>query len=60
LSRWAPLFVSPHGTGCSRYLSLLRVGDELVAQWQQGQPDGSQPLVSHRLPWARVVALLGA
>ena len=59
LSRWAPLFVSPHGTGCSRYLNLLRVGNELLALWQQGQPDGSQPLVSHRLPWARVVALLG-
>ncbi len=59
LSRWAPLFVSPHGTGCSRYLSLVRIGDELVALWQQGQPDGSQPLVAHRLPWARVVALLG-
>jgi hypothetical protein len=59
LSRWAPLFVSPYGTGCSRYLSLMRIGDQLVAMWQQGQPDGSQPLVAHRLPWARVAALLG-
>ncbi len=59
LSRWAPLFVSPHGTGCSRYVTTLRVGDELVAYWQQGQADGSQPLVSHRLPWARVLELLG-
>lgn len=58
LSRWAPLFVSPHGTGCSRYLSLVRIGDELVALWQQGQPDGSQPLVARRLRWARVVELL--
>ncbi len=58
LSRWAPLFVSPHGTGCSRYVTTLRVGDELVAYWQQGQDDGSQPLVSHRLPWARVTELL--
>jgi hypothetical protein len=60
LSRVAPLFVSPHGTGCSRYLSLLETGDELVAFWQQGRPDGSQPLVSHRLPFARVRELLGA
>jgi len=59
LSRWAPLFVSPHGTGCSRYLSLVRIGDELVALWQQGQADGSQPLVARRLRWARVVELLG-
>ena len=60
LSRVAPLFVSPHGTGCSRYASLLETGDELVAFWQQGRPDGSQPLVSHRLPLARVRELLGA
>jgi hypothetical protein len=58
LSRWAPLFVSPHGTGCSRYVTTLTVGDELVAFWQQGQSDGSQPLVTHRLPLARVHALL--
>lgn len=58
LSRWAPLFVSPHGTGCSRYVTTLRVADELVAFWQQGQDDGSQPLVAHRLPWARVTELL--
>ena len=50
LSRVAPLFVSPHGTGCSRYLSTLWLEDALVAFWQQGQPDGSQPLVSHRQP----------
>jgi hypothetical protein len=60
LSRWAPLFVSPHGTGCSRYVSLLTTDTELVAFWQQGQPDGSQPLVSHRLPLAKVEALLSA
>ena len=58
LSNLAPSFVSPHGTGCSRYVTTLRVGDDLVAFWQQGQSDGSQPLVSHRLPWARVIELL--
>jgi hypothetical protein len=60
LSRVAPLFVSPHGTGCSRYVSTLTTDDALVAFWQQGQPDGSQPLVMHRLPLGRVHELLGA
>ena len=59
LSRVAPLFVSPHGTGCSRYVTTLPLDDALVAFWQQGQADGSQPLVSHRLPMARVRELLG-
>ena len=43
---------------CSSDL-LVRIGDELVALWQQGQPDGSQPLVARRLRWARVVEVLG-
>jgi hypothetical protein len=60
LSRTAPLFVSPHGTGCSRYVSTLATEDALIAFWQQGQPDGSQPLVTHRLPMERVRELLGA
>ncbi len=60
LSRLAPLFVSPYGTGCSRYLSTLTTGDALVAFWQQGQPDGSQPLVTHRLPLARVHEILAS
>jgi hypothetical protein len=60
LSRVAPLFVSPHGTGCSRYVSTLWLENALVAFWQQGQPDGSQPLVSHRLPLARLRELLAA
>ena len=45
LSAYEPLFVSPHGTGCSRYVDVLATPDELVATWQQSQPDGSQPLV---------------
>ena len=58
LSRVAPLFVSPYGTGCSRYITTLEFGDHLIAFWQQGQADGSQPLVTHRLPMARVHELL--
>ena len=59
LSRLAPLFVSPNGTGCSRYIETLATDDGIHATWQQSQPDGSQPLVTHFLPWARVEALLG-
>jgi len=58
LSQLAPLFVSPQGTGCSRYLSILVTEDDWVAFWQQGQADGSQPLVTHRLPHHRVHELL--
>ncbi|MDQ1256531.1 MAG: Exo-alpha-sialidase [Candidatus Hydrogenedentes bacterium] len=49
LSRLHPLFVSPYGTGCSRYVDVLPSDDALFACWQQGQDDGSQPLVGHRL-----------
>jgi hypothetical protein len=55
-----PLFVSPHGTGCSRYVSTLVTDDAIIATWQQSQPDGSQPLVGHRLPLERVAEILSA
>ncbi len=55
----APLFVSPFGTGCSRYVSTLDTGDGVLATWQQGQEDRSQPLVGHFLTMERVAALLG-
>ncbi|MGC9467906.1 MAG: exo-alpha-sialidase [Anaerolineae bacterium] len=40
-----PLFVSPGGTGCSRYVDVLQTEEGFYATWQQGQSDGSQPLV---------------
>jgi len=40
-----PLFVSPWGTGCSRYVDVLRTSDGLHATWQQSQNDQSQLLV---------------
>lgn len=52
------LFVSPHGTGCSRYVSTVVTGDAIYASWQQSQPDLSQPLVGHALPMERVEAIL--
>lgn len=52
LSRHHPLFVSPHGTGCSRYVDVFAAGDGFYATWQQSQPDGSQPLVMNFVPQA--------
>lgn len=48
LSVERPLFVSPHGTGCSRYVSVFDAEDYCIATWQQSQPDLSQPLVVTR------------
>lgn len=58
LSDISPMFVSPHGTGCSRYVSTLATGDGILAAWQQGQEDGSQPLVGYRLPSSEIRAIL--
>lgn len=53
-----PFFVSPHGTGCSRYASTLVTSDAIYATWEQSQPDLSQPLVGHALPMDEVERLL--
>ena len=45
LSVTGPLFVSPYGTGCSRYVDVLRAEDGFYATWEQSQADLSQPLV---------------
>ncbi len=58
LSRHQAMFVSPHGTGSSRYLSTLVTQDAIYATWQQAQPDGSQPLVINTLSTHEVEALL--
>jgi hypothetical protein len=47
LSMLQPFFVSPHGTGCCRYIDVVNTGNGLLATWQQSQPDFSQPLVGH-------------
>jgi len=54
LSPDAPLFISPHATGCSRYVECLRLDDAIVATWQQAQPDGSQPLVANAVSMDRI------
>ena len=54
-----PLFISPHGTGCSRYVSSIFLqNDDLLATWQQAQPDGSQPLVANQLEKSEVHRIL--
>lgn len=49
LSPLQPLFVSPYGSGSSRYVSTLVLAEGILATWQQSQPDESQPLVGHFL-----------
>jgi hypothetical protein len=58
LSRVEPALVSPHGTGCSRYVDVLSTREGLYATWQQSQPDFSQPLVMNFVPHEQVEALL--
>jgi hypothetical protein len=58
LSKVEPMFISPHGTGSSRYVSTLVTEKGILAIWEQSQPDESQPLVSHFLPMAEVEAIL--
>ena len=54
-----PLFVSPYGTGCSRYVSSIFLQDgSLLATWQQSQSDGSQPLVTATLSEGEVSRIL--
>jgi hypothetical protein len=45
LSTALPYFISPHGTGCSRYTTALQTQEGVYTTWQQSQPDRSQPLV---------------
>jgi len=54
----APLFTSPHGTGCSRYVATLVTEEGIFANWQQSQPDLCQPLVGHFLPIEMVREIL--
>ncbi len=58
LSPHQPLFVSPWGTGCSRYVDVIALDDGLFATWQQSRPDRSQPLMGHFLPMEEVEGIL--
>ena len=58
LSVVAPMFVSPHGTGCSRYVDVLVTEDQYLVTWQQAQADGSQPLVMNVVSREEIESLL--
>jgi hypothetical protein len=58
LSTSLPLFVSPKGTGCSRYVDVLATEDGYYATWQQSQEDLSQPLVMNFVSHERIAAIL--
>ncbi|MCA9049211.1 MAG: hypothetical protein KDA89_10815 [Planctomycetaceae bacterium] len=58
LSSLFPLFVSPHGTGCSRYVDVLSTPDAFYVTWQQSQPDLSQPLVMNAVPRDEIERLI--
>jgi len=44
-----PLFLSPKGTGSSRYIDIMERPEGYYATWQQSQNDLSQPLVMNFL-----------
>lgn len=58
LSRYFPLFVSPNGTGCSRYVSVFYDGIDMIATWQKSMPDLSQPLVCNKLSKEEIKEIL--
>ncbi len=53
-----PAFISPWGSGASRYVDVLPTEDGLYATWEQSQPDLSQPLVMNYLGWEAIDRLL--
>ena len=59
LSTLGPAFVSPHGTGCSRYVDVLFTEEYAYATWQQSQDDLSQPLVMNVVEMSTVAEMLG-
>ncbi len=58
ISQFAPMFLSPFGTGCSRYVDVLTTTEGLFTTWQQGQEDGSQPLVMNFLANSEIEEIL--
>ena len=58
LSKYLPEFISPYGTGCSRYVDVVSTKTGLLATWQQSQTDLSQPLVMNVLTHQEVADIL--
>lgn len=55
-----PRFVSPWGSGSSRYIHALATDEGLTATWQQARTSGAQALVLHTLPWDEVRRIVRA
>ncbi|MEC8261576.1 MAG: exo-alpha-sialidase, partial [SAR324 cluster bacterium] len=53
-----PHFISPWGTGCSRYVDALIADDGIHVTWQQSQKNQSQPLVHNFLSNSQISDLL--
>ncbi len=54
-----PLFISPYGSGSSRYVSSIFLQDgSLLSTWQQSQNNGSQPLVMNLIEKSEVDRIL--
>ena len=58
ISSHEPMFVSPQGTGCSRYVSTLINPEGILATWQQSQENLSQPLVGNFLTNQKIEEIL--
>ena len=55
-----PMFISPQGTGCSRYVSTIVTNDGILATWQQSREDYSQPLVSNFLSFESIAEIFAS
>lgn len=60
LSRYEPMFISPHGSGCSRYVDVLSRPEGMYVTWQQAQEDGSQPLVVNFISREEIASVLSS
>lgn len=58
LSTCFPIFVSPYGTGCSRYVDVLSTSQGVFTTWQLSQDDLSQPLVMTHTTHEEIEAVL--
>lgn len=45
-----PALVSPHGSGCLRYIDAVPMKDEILLYYEYCRPDGSHELRMNRLP----------
>jgi hypothetical protein len=58
LSVLEPMFISPWGTGCNRYIHTCVTDAGIWVTWQRSEADLSQPLVGNFLSMERIADLL--